>query len=67
MSELMEKSHLGLSVPRSLNLCIMFAMDLCICSHLVQEEASLMIAEHFDLFLEWTFLNFIDSSVIHLL
>lgn len=40
--DLMETSHLGLGVPRSLSLCIMSGN---ICSHLLQKEASLMMAE----------------------
>lgn len=36
-------SHLGLSVQRSLTLCVMPGRGgLCICSHLLQEEVSLM-------------------------
>lgn len=46
MMDLMETSHVGLSVPRSLNLCIMYAMGLCTFPHLVQEEDSLMIFIH---------------------
>ena len=34
-----------LSVPRSLTLCIVGQWLLCLCSHLLQEEASLMMAE----------------------
>jgi hypothetical protein len=41
----METPLLGLSVPRSLTLYIMSACGLSICSPLLQEEASLMIAE----------------------
>jgi hypothetical protein len=50
--ELMETFHLGLRVPGALNLCILSGWGLgwggvvlCICPHLLQEEASLMMAE----------------------
>jgi len=41
--DLMEASLLGLSVPRSLTLCLMSGCWFHICSHLLQEEASLML------------------------
>ena len=41
----METSHLGMSVLMSLTLCTLSGCRLCICSHLLQEEASLMMAE----------------------
>lgn len=41
--DLVETSHLGLSVPRSLSLsAYILAMGLSICFHLLQEETSLM-------------------------
>ena len=51
--DLMEISLIGLSVLRFLILYIMYCMPLsiCICPHLLQEEASLMMAE------QGTFLN----------
>lgn len=47
--DLMEKFCLGPSVHRSLALCILFSVGLCICSYLLQEEASLMMTEQTDL------------------
>ena len=42
----MEISCLGLSAPKSHTLCILSDFkSLYICSHLLQEEASLMMAE----------------------
>ena len=43
--DLMETSYLGLSVPRPLTFWLIFVCYLYICSHLLQEEASLMTAE----------------------
>ena len=40
----METSHLGLSVPRALTRCISSDCALCICSHVLQEGASLVMA-----------------------
>jgi hypothetical protein len=37
--------HLGLSVPKSPVLCTFSAMCLCVSSHLLQEETSLMMSE----------------------
>ena len=42
--DLMDASHLGLNVPSSLSPCTL-PVRLCIGSHLLQEEASLMMAE----------------------
>ena len=41
----METYHLGLSVPRSSTLFMMSGYGLGICSHLLQEEETLMMAE----------------------
>lgn len=43
--DLMETSHLRQSVPRSLTLCTLSSVGLYICSHLLQEEASLRMAK----------------------
>lgn len=44
--DLMETAWLGLSVPKLLTLYIMSGYEsLCICSHLLQKEASLMMTE----------------------
>ena len=42
---LMATSLLGLNVLRSLTLCILSGVGLCICSLLLQEEASLWMTE----------------------
>lgn len=41
----MDTSHLGLNVPSSLNSEYCLPVVLCICFRLLQEEASLLMAE----------------------
>lgn len=47
-SVLLKTSHLGMSAQKSLNLLhSVQVLGLCVSSHLLQEEASLMMAEHY--------------------
>jgi hypothetical protein len=41
----MTMSLLGHNIPRSLTFCLISSCSVCICSHLMQADASLMMAE----------------------
>lgn len=46
VGDLINPSHFGLSVPKiSHSLCNVLAVGVCICSYLLQEEVSLMMAK----------------------
>lgn len=51
----MNASHLGLSIPKSITLCILSICGDLFCSDLLQEEAHLITAKQgIDLWAQWT-------------